>query len=201
MKKILPYISPWGMIGFHYTIIVIFISKGHQFIRNIGSAFLCFIPLTLYFIITWFSSFFLVRFLTNRMQRNKKYVTEEEFSDSDYCGCEKEYLLAGKAYGKNTCGASYAVTMTQCFTTASNNFELSLAVSISLYGNRSKQAIAATFGPLLEIPILLALAYFAKYLEHAFVWSDIKKESSTNADNSDIQTQIDITDLGATAKI
>ncbi|MDN6128112.1 MAG: hypothetical protein L0I66_07020 [Tetragenococcus halophilus] len=60
--------------------------------------------------------------------------------------------------------------MTHCFTTASNNFELSLAVAISLYGNDSKQAIAATFGPLLEVPILMMLALLSKYLHAKFMW-------------------------------
>ena len=158
-KYILRYISPWSMIGFHYTICVLFISRGYQFIREIGSAFLCFIPLVLYFVIAWSFTFILMRYLTN-----KKPVGNEE------CECDQVQLLTKKSLGKKTCSSSFPITMTQCFTTASNNFELSLAVAISIYGNDSQQAIAATFGPLLEVPILLMLAIFARYLRVRFIW-------------------------------
>ena len=56
----------------------------------------------------------------------------------------------------------------------SNNFELSIAVAISLYGNGSRQAIASTYGPLLEVPILLILCFVAKYFKVKFIWADIK---------------------------
>ncbi|CCD26187.1 Arr3p NDAI_0H00130 [Naumovozyma dairenensis CBS 421] len=167
-KRVMPLIKPWGLIAFHYTIIVIFIGNGHSFLHHIGSAFLCFVPLTLYFIITWFGCFFLMRVLTRSKRENPSSATTND-NETD-CNCEKQLLLDGKYYGKKTCSADFPITMTQCFTAASNNFELSLAVAVSLYGNSSKQAIAATFGPLLEVPILLILAIFSKYFEHAFIW-------------------------------
>ncbi|CAB4254752.1 similar to Saccharomyces cerevisiae YPR201W ARR3 Plasma membrane metalloid/H+ antiporter [Maudiozyma barnettii] len=167
INKILPFINPWGFIGFHFTIIVIFLGNGHNFLQHIGSAFLCFVPLALYFLIAWFGTFFLMRVLT----RTRKSFDNIDSEDSNGCNCEKEKLLQDDVYGKNTCDANYAITMTQCFTTASNNFELSLAVAVSLYGNGSKQAIAATFGPLLEVPILLCLAILSRYFEHKFIWS------------------------------
>lgn len=160
-KRVMPFIAPWALLGFHYTIIVIFISKGYSFLQELQSAFLCFIPLTLYFLISWAGCFILMRFLTSR---------DENREAADDCECDKQALLKANVFEKRTCGADYAATMTQCFTAASNNFELSLAIAVSLYGNGSKQAIAATFGPLLEIPILLCLALFARYLEHALVW-------------------------------
>ncbi|CAI4595312.1 BHH_G0034380.mRNA.1.CDS.1 [Saccharomyces cerevisiae] len=82
-------------------------------------------------------------------------VLFEEVAKSDTqreCSCDQELLLK-RVWGRKSCEASFSITMTQCFTMASNNFELSLAIAISLYGNNSKQAIAATFGPLLEVPI------------------------------------------------
>ncbi|QLQ80015.1 hypothetical protein HG537_0D00150 [Torulaspora globosa] len=158
-KKALKFISPWAMIGFHYTLLVIFISRGYQFIHQIGQAILCFIPLILYFLIAWFVTFGLMRLLS----ADKKPAKGEK------CDCD-EALLSKDYWGKDTCSANYATTMTQCFTMASNNFELSLAVAISLYGNDSKQAIAATFGPLLEVPVLLLLALQANYFKRLFIW-------------------------------
>ena len=55
--KLIRFISPWALIGLLYTIIVIFIDKGKEFIEEVGTAFLCFIPLTLYFLIAWFTTF------------------------------------------------------------------------------------------------------------------------------------------------
>ncbi|EDO14813.1 hypothetical protein Kpol_462p10 [Vanderwaltozyma polyspora DSM 70294] len=179
-KKILPFIGPWALIGLHYTILIIFISRGNDFIKEIGSAFLCFIPLTLYFLIAWFGTFFLMRFITSREMRNENPGTDIEDLIIDECGCEKKSLLDEKTYGKPTCGADYPVTATMCFTTASNNFELSLAVAISLYGNGSKQAIAATFGPLLEIPVLLFLSLMCKYFQTIFVWRRTEQEEETS---------------------
>lgn len=164
-KKALKFISPWAMIGFHYTLVTIFISRGYQFVHQIGQAILCFIPLILYFLIAWFSTFGIIRFLSRRTQH------EEE-----KCPCDQT-LLSKEIWGKKSCSASYRTTMTHCFTMASNNFELSLAVAISIYGNDSKQAIAATFGPLLEVPVLLVLAIQAKFLQKLFIWKS-EREST-----------------------
>ena len=158
-KNALKFISPWAMIGFHYTLLVIFISRGYLFVHQIGQAILCFVPLILYFLIAWFSTFGIMRLLT----REKKSAIEAK------CACD-ETLLSKDLWGKASCSVSYATTMTQCFTMASNNFELSLAVAISIYGNDSKQAIAATFGPLLEVPVLLLLAILAKFFKTLFIW-------------------------------
>lgn len=190
VKKIIPWINPWGMVAFHYTIIIIFIGNGKEFLNHIGSAFLCFIPLCLYFFISWFGCFFLIRYVTGRRNkfnsssicksnmanRGETHSDTESIEDSSEgelysCSCEKELLLNSKRFGKSTCSAKYNITMTQCFTAASNNFELSMAVAVSIFGNGSKQAVAATFGPLLEVPILLLLAIIAKYFENAFIWA------------------------------
>ncbi|CAL9733911.1 arsenical-resistance protein 3 [Monosporozyma servazzii] len=181
LKWVVPFINPWGMIAFHYTIIVIFIGNGHEFLHHIGSAFLCFIPLTLYFLIAWFGCFFLMRYITSRKQAKLDEADEANIE----CDCEKEALIRNKNLGKATCGANFAITMTQCFTAASNNFELSLAVAVSMYGNGSRQAIAATFGPLLEVPILLILAIVAKYFEHLFMWSHTTVEVLEDEEETD----------------
>lgn len=67
-------------------------------------------------------------------------------------------------------GFGYRLACTQSFTAASNNFELAIAVAIGTFGVDSDQALAATVGPLIEVPVLLGLVYLVKWYGKRKEW-------------------------------
>ncbi|XPP26645.1 MAG: ACR3 family arsenite efflux transporter [Leucobacter sp.] len=76
-------------------------------------------------------------------------------------------LLLGKALG-----LGYARSASLAFTAAGNNFELAIAVAIGTFGAASGQALAGVVGPLIEVPVLVALVHVSLWAARAWFHID-----------------------------
>lgn len=86
-------------------------------------------------------------------------------------------FIAGFFTGKML-GLSYMRTVTVAFTASGNNFELAIAVAIATYGATSGQALAGIVGPMVEVPVLVAMVYVARWLKPRVFPPDSAAEAS-----------------------
>ena len=134
------YTSPLTLIALCFTIIVLFILRGHTIATSIVAILRICVPLLLYFTIMFCCTL----------------------------------LVCWKL------GFSYPDTVTQCFTAASNNFELAIAVAIASFGVGADESLACVIGPLIEVPAMLAcvgvMRYARRWFDETRLESSMEKE-------------------------
>ena len=124
-SQFVPRTAPLTLLALLFTIIVMFILKGHLIVS---------IPLQVVRVAAPLCVYFCIMFV------------------GVYYSCYKLGFTAEQA-------------ITLSFTSASNNFELAIAVSIAVFGLDSPEAFVGVIGPLVEVPVMLGFVHLIKILQ------------------------------------
>jgi ACR3 family arsenite transporter len=77
-------------------------------------------------------------------------------------------MFFGSMFATRRLGINYKEAVSLSFTAASNNFELAIAVAVGVFGITSQEAFAAVIGPLIEVPVMIALVNVALKFRKSF---------------------------------
>jgi arsenite transporter len=77
-------------------------------------------------------------------------------------------MFFGSMFVTRKLNISYKEAVSLSFTAASNNFELAIAVAVGVFGIASQEAFAAVIGPLIEVPVMIALVNIALKMKIKF---------------------------------
>ncbi|KAK9448787.1 arsenical-resistance protein [Limtongia smithiae] len=163
--------SPMSLIGLLATIIILFVAQGHQVIKRITSVLRVVAPMSLYFPLTFMGTLYfcwkvlpllgvtfdVARTLENKSNHREDIVADQKLPETIKCR-----------------HMSYDRAAMHAFLAASNNFELAIAVAAARYGSDSKQSLATSVGPLVEVPLMLGLVRVAEWYRKR--WEDVNKE-------------------------
>lgn len=154
------WISPLSLLGLLFTITILFACQSANLVHQVVSVCRVAAPLIVYFAITFTATIAICRYFAR--------WGSAPAADEENVQAESDELQQKRVRRKADWG--YARCTTQALTAASNNFELAIAVAVAAYGVDSKQALAATIGPLIEVPVLLGLVEVAKWLRKRWDW-------------------------------